>query len=505
MIKSDKKILPFFLLILFMLIPLNGFSQQSPLIQKGIDEYKDESYEEAIVTLTKARTEDPESSVAAFFLGMAYKQTIDYEKSLKNLLDAVNLTPRIKEALVEVVDVSTQLGKLDTAKEWIAVAERENISPAKTAFLKGVILKKEGKTKEAAEAFAKAKSIDPKMSQASDIQIALSHVSDRRLNDAKKSFEAAIVNDPQSDLAEFARQYLDAVEQRIRNEKPFRFTLGIYGQYDDNMVLKPNDQTAAVGITNESSAVLNTLFRVNYAPILKGQWLFNAQDAIGSSLHDKNSHTHDSLINSLSITPGYNFGDYALYFSTSYNRALVRNPDYEGYSGSLSTGPLFRMAIKENQLVEIFTGYTNDKYFRDPLAPEEDRDSNGYRSYISWLWLIKKDYFLNLKFQADRRDTDGRNWDNSSFGFSVNYAMPIYGNFKLQLSGQYTDQDFDNQHTFAHVAREDTMYVFSGGVTWNWKKDFAIVTQYKRVRTDSNIGIYDYTRNIGTLGIEYRF
>ena len=287
------------LLILFILIPLNGFSQQSQLITKGIEEYKDESYEEAIVTLTKARAEDPKSSVAAFFLGMAYKQAMDYEKSLKNLLDAVSLTPRIKEALVEVVDVSIQLKKLDDAKKWITVAEKENIFPAKIAFLKGLIFNEEGKNKEAAEAFEKAKSIDPKVSQAADIQIALSYVKDRRLNDAKQSFEAAIVSDPQSDLAGFARQYLDSVKQRIENQKPWRFTFGFFGMYDDNMVLKPNDQAYAEIITNEESSGVNTSFRANYTPLLDSSWLFNTQYAFGWRLHDKNRYTHDSMFRNL--------------------------------------------------------------------------------------------------------------------------------------------------------------------------------------------------------------
>ena len=505
MLKFCKKTFPFFMLILILLISSNAFCQQSPLIKKGMEEYKDESYEEAIVTLTKARKEDPESSVAAFFLGMSYKQTMDYENALKNLLDAVNLTPRIKEALVEVVDVSMQLGKIEIAKKWIGVGEKEGIFPAKIAFLKGLIFNEEGKSREAAESFAKAKSLDPKIAQAADIQIALSYMRDRRLNDAKKSFESAILSDPQSDLAGFARQYLDSVEQRIQLEKPFRFTVGVYGQYDDNMVLKPDDQAFATGITNEGSTVLNSSFRVNYVPVLKGPWLFSAQYAAGSSLHNKNRLTHDSLVNSISITPGYNFGEFALYLATNYNHAMVRSPSYKEYSGSFSTGPLLRMAVKGNQLLEIFSGYTNTEYFQAALAPEEDRDAHGYRSYISWLWLFKRDYFLNIRFQADSQNTDGENWDNSTLGFSVNYAMPVYENVNLQLSGQALDQEFKHRHTFYGVKREDTTYTFSGGFSWDWQKNSTLVAQYTRMRADSNIGIYDYVRNMYTLGMEYRF
>jgi tetratricopeptide (TPR) repeat protein len=246
-----------------------------------------------------------------------------------------------------------QLDRLEVAKHWIEVAEKEDIFPAKTAFLKGLILTEEGRIKEANASFAKAKAIDPKISQAADMRIAIGFMKERDLKQAKKSLEAAILNDPQSDMAGFARQYLAAVEQRIVLEKPLRFTIGVFGQYDDNMVLKPDDQTVATGITNEGSGVLNTSFRVNYAPYLKGRWLFNAQYALGASTHDKNRFTHDSISNSISITPGYSFGKYALYLAASYNHAFVRNPDFKEYSGIFSIGPLVRLSLKDNQLLEI--------------------------------------------------------------------------------------------------------------------------------------------------------
>ena len=56
-----------------------GFSAecQVPHLQKGIDLYKQGKYEEAVGVLKKARDQDPTSSAAAFFLGLAYKQQAD--------------------------------------------------------------------------------------------------------------------------------------------------------------------------------------------------------------------------------------------------------------------------------------------------------------------------------------------------------------------------------------------------------------------------------------------
>jgi tetratricopeptide (TPR) repeat protein len=504
MIKNFLFLSFLFLVSTFFFNP-KAFCQQSPLLEEGIEQYKQENYEEAVEVLTRARVGDPNSSTTAFFLGLAYKQTMDYEKALVNLRDAVTLTPRIKEALIELVDVAMQLGNVEEAKKWISVAEEEDIFPAKTAFLKGLILTEEGKNQEAAESFAKAKSIDPTISQAADIQIALSYLRQQELKKAKESFQTAITLDPQSDLAGFARQYLASVEERLALQRPFRFTLSVFGQYDDNMVLKPDDQAFAAGITNESSNVLNSSFRATYAPTLSGPWLFNGQYAVSSSLHDKNVHTHDSLSNSISLTPGYNFGRFALNLSASYNHAMVRSPDYEKYSGTLRVGPLMRIALKNNQLLEIFSGYTDTEYFKPALAPDEDRDAKGSSAYLSWIWLVKADAFLNLRYQYSVQDTVGQNWDNKSNVYSVNVAAPMSDRVKLQISGQITDQDFENIHSFFNIKREDTIYAFSAGLSIEVYKDITLVPQYTKMRASSNVEIYDYERSMYSLGIEYRF
>ncbi len=489
-----------------------AFCQEPISLQEGINQYNQKDYDGAITSLEDARAEDPNSSVAAFFLGLAYKQALEYEKALGHFRDAVTLIPRIKEALIELVDVAMQLGEIELAKEWIGVAEEADVLPAKTAFLKGLILREEGKNKEAEEAFEKAKSIDPTIAQASDIQIALGHITERELRGAKSSFESAITHDPQSDLAGFARQYLATIEQRLILERPLRYTFSVFGQYDDNMILKPTDESLSPGATNEGSGVLNSAFRVNYVPAMKGQWLFNAQYAVFSSLHQKNVHSHDSLANSLSITPGYSFGTYAVNLAANYSHALVRGPSYKKYSSSLSVGPLFRFSIKGNQLLEIFAGYTNSEYYKPALSPEEDRDSYGYHTYFSWIWLFKQDSFLNLKYQFRDQSADGDNWDRMTNQFSANLTIPLVEKIKFQLSGSVDDQEYENIHSTTTSGRdapprkrEDTSYSFSGGLTWEFYKDMILVWQYSHNTTDSNIGPYDYERNTVTLGIEYRF
>jgi len=424
---------------------------------------------------------------------------------LENLRDAVTLAPRIKEAVVELVDVALQQGKLEEAGKWIGVAEKENISPAKIAFLKGLLLKEEGKNLEAVEAFEKAKSADPSITQAADVQIALCFLAEKDLKKAKDRFQIAILHDPQSDLAGFARQYMDLLEDRIFLERPFRFTVGVFGQYDDNMVLKPSDEIAAAGITDDGSRVMNSSFRVNYVPPMEGPWLFNAQYSITSSLHQKHTHTHDSLSNTVSVTPGYNFGKYAINLPTSFTMSHVRQPNYDKYSNTLSTGPMLRLPIRNDQMLEFYGGWSRDKYDKPSLTPVDSRDADAFNASISWIWLFKADSFFNLKYQFVDKNSEGANFQHKGHRVSANLAIPLKEKVKLQLSGQLFAKEYDNMNTWYDVVRDDTTINMSGGLVWDFYKNANIVAQYTRIKNDSNIVIYDYKRNLYTVGLEYRF
>ena len=505
-IKVEKAFLFFFLLLLpiFLFHP-PALCQESASLQQGINLYKGDKYEEAIEALIKARKENPKSTVAAFYLGLAYKQLMDYSEALMQFRDAVTLTPRIKDALVELIDVALHLDKLEEAKKWIEVAENEEIFPAKIAFLKGLVLVKEDKNLEAIESFEKAKSLDKSMTQASDVWIALSYLKEEELKKASERFRTAITQDPKTDMAGFARQYLDMVDERIFLERPFRFTVSLFGQYDDNVLTKPLDDRLAPAVIDANTWAMNSGFSVNYVPRLEGPWLFNAYYAFSSSLHDRHRITHDSFSNYIAISPGYNFGRLALNLNTSYNHSLVRDPGYQKYNGLLRSGALCRVALKQNHLLEIFAGYNWNDFFDPAIVDDEDRDSTGPDTYISWVWLFKKDAFFNLKYQWAKEDTDGINWDNKSHGFSSNLTVPVMDKLKLQLSGGATQRKYQNRHTFFLTEREDDVYTLSGGFTYHLFKRADLVAQITRIWNKSNIGIYDYTRDLYTVGVEYRF
>ena len=488
----------------FLFLPAPAFCD-SPDLLKGIDLYKQESYEEAAETLSQVRRADPKSSAAAFFLGLTYKQMMRYSEAAVHLEDAVTLTPKIKEALLELIDVLIQLDRLDEAGKWLTVAEQEQIFPAKTAFLKALYYQKLGKDDQAIDALEKARSLDPSFGQAVDFQVAMIYLRQKKLDQAKERFQTVYLRDPLTDLGTFARQYQDIVETRQFLERPFRFTLGVFGQYDTNLVLKPIDASLAPSITDESVHTLVSSFRAEYVPRLDGPWLFNAQYAFLSNVHNKFTHTHDSIGNTLSVTPGYDFGSFSLNLAATYTHVLLRNPDYERYLGYLNVGPLLRKPLGDDKIIDVFAGYINKDYSEPPLLDDENRNSTGLNPHVSFYWFFKNSAFLNFRYEFVKEDTDGANWDYTGHRLSLSVVYPIYEKVTLQVYGEAFDQNFRNTHTIFGVKREDRTYTGSIGLIWEFYKNTNLVLQYNRTQADSNIPLYEYNRSLYTFGIEYRF
>jgi tetratricopeptide (TPR) repeat protein len=479
----------------------------SPELKEGIRQYQEENFEEAIEILEQERRRHPDSSITAFFLGMAYKQTINYPKALEHLQAAVTLTPRIKEALIELVDVAMALENYEQAEKWLAVAESQGIAPSKTLFLKGGLYARLNRCDEAAKAFEKAQALDPSYQQAAELKLALCYIKTQEFKTAQERLKASILLNPQSDMAEFARHYQDMVQARIEQLRPLQITLSVYGQHNTNLLTTPKDVAYRSGEDPLKSEALVTSLRLYYAPNLKGPWLFNGQLAANSSLNNERSTSRDSLSTSVSVVPGYNFGRYAVNLAATYDYSWLRNPSYASYVESMSLGPLVRIPIGQRHMLEFFSGGIWSDYLQPPTQPEEDRDSQALSAYVSWIWLFADASLFNLRYDFIDEDTDGIWWTNTGHKISGSFTLPLFDSVSLQVSGVAFIQDFKHNHTLLNNQdqRRNETYTASAGIFWDINRKIRLVGQYTYNRAYSNIGYYDYDQELFTAGIEYRF
>lgn len=495
------------ILIVYIIIPSGHANAQearklNPALEQGIGQYKHENYDEALPLLEQAVKEEPKSTLAAYYLGLNYKQLQNYRKAIVHLRNAVTYTPKIKGALIELIDSLYQYDELEEAEKWIVEAESEGIRPAQIAFLKGLVLIKKEEYALAIESFQKAKSLDKSMEQASDFQIGIAHLKAKEIDAAKDAFSGVIDIKPSSNLAEYADQYIDAITKSKEALKPWKISYSTAWQYDDNVVLKPGDAAVATNITNEGDARMTYDLRTEY------NHRFNERYGIKGAYNfyfakQSDLGFYDTMVHAVNVEPRIYNEKSLLAFPTAYNYNIV---DDRTYLVNPSTGVLYNHTVGENQMAQTYLLYNYKDFRFSPLTPDEDRDGNGTDSGLGWYWFFaKRKGFFNVRYGYNYDWTEGNNWEFSGNRFNTTLLAPVTEKVDVSLAGSVYLQNYANTHTVFGVEREDETYSASSLLTYKFCKYSEFQLQYTHVRDDSNLAIYDYKRNIYSAGVVLKF
>jgi len=484
--------------------PVGAVQVQGPggLLERGMRNLKEENYEEAEGDFRAARDLDPSSTVAAYLLGFVCKKIEDYDCARENLEDAVKLSPSVREAVVELIDLYYILGELDLALRMAGVAEAEGIRPPETAFLKGLVLMKLERFDEAVESFTRAKSLNPALAQSADYHIGTARLLTGRLDEARKAFRETVLVDPNSNLAQFSRHYMKALEQRIREERPLKFTAGVRVLYDDNVLLKPGDATVAGGVTGEGDAAVVTT--------LSGEFSRSPGEGAGItalySLHMTDYlelSSHDFISNTLSVSPTYAFTGSSVGITARYNHILV---DDASYLQALTVEPAWSVALGPGQFVRASLRYQRKEFMTPPLNEDEDRDSDTVGAGAEWfLFFGPRRGFFTARYAFDVGDTDGSNWRYYGSTIGADVSWPLTTRLRLHLGGEAELQDFTRTHTVFGKKRKDRTYILNTLAAYALGERFELTCQYTFVRGDSNLAIFDYDKYTVSGGMEISF
>lgn len=489
------------MLLVLLLWPIAAMSDQGSL-ERGIAEYRAENYEEAIAYFTAARKEMPQSSLAAFYLGLAAKQSGNYGEAVRNLQDAVRLSPPVQDAYPDLIEALYTSDQLDEAETRLAEAEKQLVKPAHIAFLKGLVLGKKGDATGALAAFATAKTLDPSVSQVADLQVAMLYAKEKKFQAASASLKAVIAVDPTSELASFAREYESSFSRIIEMYRPWHATVGIAYQFDDNVVAKPSSSIPGVEISGEEDSGFIGTLRFDYNPIMDGPWLFNAQYNLYSITYGSND-THNTLLQSITLIPGTGLAGGVLTLPVSYSHFFLKE---ENYLGVVAVRPTYSLAITPSQLCQFSLGYGRRLMFRSPLDPNEDRDADTGIAGAGYIYTFAGGKgAVNLRYEYSQDSTAGRNWDNRGHRFNAGILVPVTRDVSVNFSTDVYLQDYLHTHSTFGVKREDDIYSFSPGLTWEMARWVNFNLNYSFTKAASNIAIYDYRRNAVTAGVEFGF
>jgi tetratricopeptide (TPR) repeat protein len=486
-----------------------GAPAQAANLDEGIVQYRMENFEEALALLQKARAEQPESSLAAFYLGMARKQGGDIAGAIKDLTDAATLKPPVLDAYLELADAWHVQGDDDKALQWANRSEAAGVNPARSAFLKGIILAGLGKTDEAVASFEKAKGLDPSLNQPAQLQIAMAMAGSRKLTRARDALRAVVAADPNSEIAGYAREYEQSFTRILESYRALHLTLGLNYLYDDNAISSPSNAGARAQIgdpTGQRDHAFMGSFRLDYTPLLENDYTFSAQYLVQSTKYGDTNTAEENpstVINSLTVNPGRSFGSSIFSLPINFSHVFLKEKEYQAL---VTVRPTWSWQAAPQHILQAGASFTRRDMLQDPLVQDEDRDANIGGASAGYIFSYgDQGGMAALRYDFSYDDARGVNWKNRGHRYSASGVIPLSAAVKLNLSGEVSTQDYFKTNTVFDVQRNDTTWFGTAGLSWNLTSNVALLAQYSHTTAKSNIKVYDYNRNTFSTGIEFSF
>ncbi len=487
------------LILVSILLLLPAAAYPSQLTEEGIRQYRNENYEEALEIFQSADKSDP-SSLNSYYLGLSLKHTGSQNEALKQFNAAISKTPYEKIAVVEIIAINLANGDDAEASKWIEWGEKEKVNPAEISFLKGELQFKRGDMKGAENSYSEAKRHDPEFTQQADLQIAQARLSANDTEGAKESLKAVIAHNPDNELAGFAREFALRIQTQPVSS-PWRVSIATNYLYDDNAVSKPLSEVSGASFPKKNDSSSSQTLRISYDLPSESEWLFNGQYNFYNNsyfrLSDFSTQSH-----TLSLSPGYRFSALAVTIPLTYNYSLL---NYSIYSYDITARPTLTLSLTNEHILQASTGYTKREYFSPPVDPVENRNAEIYSGQLGYIFLFDNGKgFFNIKYDSSFEDTVGSNWEAYINKLSIEMLIPIGNQTDIILSGETARLNYP-VNTYYGLKRHDTTLAGSIGINRQLYEKLYLNAQYSHTTSYSDIALYEYHRNVYSVGLELRF
>lgn len=469
--------------------------------KRGIAQYQAGNYEEALDDFTQAKTTGTWTATAAYYLGLTLKKMQTYEPALDAFKEATVIQPAAPEAFLEMADTQYALSRYDEALHTLDVVDQSGMSPAPSAFLRGLTLAKKRNNDEALAAFDRAAQLDPSLRDAADLQKAGILQRTGKIAEARILYQQVVQRGPGTDAGSAAQEQLDAMVKSAQPESHVQIGAGLQFQYDSNVILKPDNfalssATTATGeISDKSDLSAIASVQARYETSLSPQVMMRAHYAFTASKYQDLTE-FDLQSHSLGVTPVWRLGENSLPIGLTYNYVFV---DGKKYLSSFSLAPQYSFIPSEGRQASLSARYQKKEFLQPSVNPDEDRDSSEIAAGISWNRLLfEKRGYVNARYEWNSEDAAGGNWSYMGHRLGASVLAPLGDAWKVSLGLDVFRQVFKrNRQDTTETVTAQALYALTANA------DLSVGCSF--VQGDSTLPVYAYTKNTVTVGINARF
>jgi tetratricopeptide (TPR) repeat protein len=491
--------------VLLVTSPAQGISPYDDvLVQKAVKDLQQENFDEALAELTEAWQKGTHTPEKALLLAQTYRQMLNYPKAKEYLEEALRLKPDLSQAQLMLADTLLSLDRPKEALPLLQALEASGFEPGQVAFLRGMAESKEGRYKEALDYFRKAQE-DPRVAQEAKFQTSLALAATNRLKEARKSMEESISLNTQSQTADFAQRYMGILDKRLEEIKPFRATVTAGVDYDTNVTLQPGGAGSATQVSGQKDVVFTQTATFEYNIHAQGPFSLLTQYSYFQNFHP-HLPTFDIMSHYLGAVPTYSYKAGRVWLPFSYNYVDVASDKY--FTGFLVT-PTWLHLLNEHVGVETTARFARRYYWSPINLPQDDRSGKDFGGSLGAYYFFKNQKgFLQARLSYDHDATIGSNWTSDSYRLLLTVLYPITEKLKANAFVDLALQPYEHQFFTGagfENKRFDKIIIPGLQITYEMMKGLEFNVHYLFTRDNSNINIYNYSRNIVGCQLGYRY
>jgi tetratricopeptide (TPR) repeat protein len=478
---------------------LAGASEQSTrLSSRGLVEFHAGRYTEALKLFDRAVAADAEDVYARYYRGVTRGRLHDMDGAINDWRAALAVKPDFDQAALDLGAALVQREAYAEAIPWLQQAQRAAESDAEASLFLGLAQLRLGKLAAARENFQRAEK-DPQQSLAARYFEGVVAYREGDQKEAERLFAEVVRTSPESEMTREAGLFLQRLHAAAGRAYYVYGTVGF--QYDTNVVLAPSNDVIkqAAGISHQSDGRItlaaggtDLLWQQDRTQLSVGYDFFQS---LHFQLTDFNLQDDGPSVQLVTAAGPFQFGllgryDYYLLSTYSFLQEGAALPWITVLDDRGRTEVFYRMRRRDF--------IKQDFWIRDAF-----NHSAGVERYF---YLNSPDRYVFLGYRFDREDPIHADAASQQFGYDgqeVNvgfgWTLPAgitaeftyvyrYENYAPQSDGRH-----DNQHDFVLVGHKDLT------------EHLALVCGYFGTINNSTNSLYQYERNIGSVGLEARF
>jgi len=162
---------------------------------------------------------------------------------------------------------------------------------------------------------------------------------------------------------------------------------------------------------------------------------------------------------------------------------------------------------KSQKHLSLFQYAFQVKEFREkPLFPEDNRDAvNHEAGFIHFLRFDDAKHYIKAGYFYDKEFAQGDNWDYEGNKFVTGFQYTFPKDIRLNVDYEYKRIRYENINIFFAEKRRDIDRGLMTAISKDIGKGWSVSLEYLHRRNSSNIALYDYKKNLYSVGLSWRW